>query len=117
MGLAISSQIIALLTFPGVVAHEVVEQLVCRWSGVAVLDVCYFRFVNPRGYVIHEPALKVRKSLLIGLGPFFVNSLLVALVAFPAVLPALEFRVSIVQSYVLEIRPGTWVFQATVRVV
>jgi hypothetical protein len=101
MGLAIPSQIIALLTFPGVVAHEVVEQLFCRWLGVAVLDVCYFHFGNPPGYVTHEPKLPMRQSLLIGLGPFFVNSLLGALVAFPAVLPALEFRVSTVQSYVL----------------
>jgi hypothetical protein len=43
----------------------------------------------------------MRQSLWIGLGPFFVNSLLGALVAFPTVLPALEFRVSTVQGYVL----------------
>jgi hypothetical protein len=101
MGLAIPSQIVALLTFPGVVAHEVVEQLFCRWLGIAVLDVCYFRFGNPPGYVSHEPKLPVRQSLWIVLGPFFVNSLLGALVAFPAVLAALEFRVSSVQGYVL----------------
>lgn len=101
MGLAIPSQIVALLTFPGVVAHEVVEQLFCRWLGVAVLDVCYFRFGNPPGYVTLEPKLPMRQSLWIVLGPFFVNSLLGALVAFPAVLPALEFRVSSVQGYVL----------------
>jgi hypothetical protein len=101
MGLAIPSQIVALLTFPGVVAREVVEQFFCRWLGVAVLDVCYFRFGSPPGYVAHEPKLPVRQSLWIGLGPFFVNSLLGALVAFPAVLPALELRVSNAQSYVL----------------
>lgn len=101
MGLAIPSQIIALLTFPGVVVYEVVEQLFCRWSGVAILDVCYFRFGNPAGYVIHEPALDLRRSLVVGLGPFFVNSLLGVLVAFPSVLPALEFRVSTVPSYIL----------------
>jgi hypothetical protein len=99
MGLAIPNQILVLLTFPGVVAHEVVEQLFCRWLGVAVLDVCYFRFGNPTSYVFHEPSLNVRDSLAVGLGPFFVNSLLGALIAFPAVLPALEFRVSTVQSY------------------
>ena len=101
MGLAIPSQIVALLTFPGVVAHEVVEQLFCRWLGVALFDVCYFRFGNPSGYVNHEPKLPMRQSLWIGLGPFFVNSQLGALVAFPTVLPALEFRVSTVQGYVL----------------
>jgi hypothetical protein len=39
--------------------------------------------------------------MVIGLGPFLVNSLLGALVAFPVVLAALEFRVSTPQSYVL----------------
>lgn len=101
MGLAIPSQIVALLTFPGVVVHEVMEQLFCRWAGVAVLNVCYFRLGNPAGHVIHEPDLDLRKSLAIGLGPFFVNSLLGMLLAFPVVLPALEFRVSTSQGYIL----------------
>jgi hypothetical protein len=101
MGLAIPSQIVALLTFPGVVLHEVIEQLFCRWLGVAVLDVCYFRFGNPAGYITHEPKLQLRKSLWIALGPFLVNSLLGALVAFPAILTAWEFRVSTTPSYIL----------------
>lgn len=101
MGRANFSQIVALLTFPGVVVHEVAELLFCRWLGVAVLDVCYFRFGNPAGYVIPEPSLGVRELLWIGLGPLFVNSLLGALIAFPSVFPALEFGTSSVGGYIL----------------
>jgi hypothetical protein len=78
-----------------------VEQLYCRWSGIAVVEVCYFRFGNPAGYLIHEPSLNLRNSLVMGLGPFFSNSLLGAMVAFPSVLAVLEFRVSSVPSYIL----------------
>jgi hypothetical protein len=101
MGLALPSQVIALLTFPGVVMHEVVEQFFCRRLGVAILDVCYFRFGNPAGYVTPEPNLHWRKLLGITLGPFFVNSLLGVLVAFPAVLMAWAFHVSSTPGYVL----------------
>ena len=99
--LAIPSQVVALVTFPGVVLHEVVEQLFCRWLRVAVGNVCYLRFGTPPGFVIHEPPANVRQALLIGLGPFLVNSLLAALMAFPFVLPALEFRVSATEGYIL----------------
>jgi hypothetical protein len=101
MGLAIPSQILALLTFPGVVLHEFMEQLFCRWLGVAVLKVVYIRFGNPAGYVTHEPKLDLRRSLWIALGPFFLNSLLGALVALPAALTAWEFRVTSTPSYIL----------------
>jgi hypothetical protein len=101
MALALPYKIVALLTFPGVVVHEVVEQLFCRWRRVAILNVCYFRFDNPAGFVIHEPDIEVHQMLWISLGPLVVNSLLGALIAFPAILPALEFRVATVQSYVL----------------
>lgn len=99
--MAILSQFVALLTFPGVVMHQAVEQLFCRWARVAVVNVCYFQLGNPAGYVVHEPGLNLSKSLLIGLGPFFVNSLLGALVAFPAALTALEFRVATLPGYVV----------------
>jgi hypothetical protein len=99
--LAIPSQVIALLTFPGVVLHEVVVQLLCRWLRIAMGDVCYIRFGSPAGYVIHEPPADVCQALVLGLGPFFVNSILGAFIAFPAIFPALEFRVSTTGGYVL----------------
>lgn len=44
-----------------------------RHEGV---EVCYFRFGNPAGYVIHELPPSVWKHVLIGIGPLFVNTVL-----------------------------------------
>lgn len=46
--------LISIVTFPGVIVHEMAHQIFCRLCGVAVFDVCYFRFGNPSGYVVHE---------------------------------------------------------------
>ena len=78
--------IIALLTFPGVIVHELAHQFFCRLLKVPVFKVCYIRVGNPSGYVIHEHPHSPWKSLLIGYGPLLVNSIVGTLIAFPAVL-------------------------------
>ena len=83
--------IIAILTFPGVIVHELAHQLFCRINNVAVIDVCYFRVGNPCGYVTHEYPKSPYKSILIGIGPFFVNTILGAVIAFPAAIPIMHF--------------------------
>jgi hypothetical protein len=83
--------LISLLTFPGVIVHEIAHQFFCRLAKVAVLDVKYFRLSNPAGYVIHEIPQKTSQHLLIGLGPLFVNTIAGALIAFPAILPTYTF--------------------------
>lgn len=97
----IPGPLIALLTWPGVIVHEMAHQLFCRWAGVAIFDVCYFRFGNPAGYVIHEPARTGAQSILIGIGPFIVNSVVGALIAAPASIPVLQFQSGTVVDYVL----------------
>lgn len=77
--------VISIVTFPGVIVHELAHQLFCRWFRVPVFDVCYFRTENPVGYVIHENALKNYQTILIAIGPFFINTILAFLVALPAV--------------------------------
>lgn len=84
--------IISLLTFPGVIVHELAHQLFCRLARVAVLDVRYFRFGNPAGYVVHEPARRKGQAILIGIGPFFVNTIVGGLIALPASIPVLKFN-------------------------
>jgi hypothetical protein len=76
--------IIALLTFPGIIVHEMAHQFFCRITGTAVLNVCYFRIGNPAGYVVHEAARSPGKSLLISIAPFFFNTIVGALIAAPA---------------------------------
>ncbi len=83
--------IISFVTFPGVIVHEMAHQLFCRWQRVAVFDVCYFRIGNPAGYVIHERPRTAWQNLLIAIGPFFVNTILGALIALPGAIPVLKF--------------------------
>ena len=68
--------LISIATFPGVIVHELAHVAFCRLTGTRVLKVCYFRVGNPAGYVIHEQPRSVWRHILIGIGPFFFNTLL-----------------------------------------
>lgn len=78
-----------MVTFPGIIVHELAHQLFCRWFKIPVFEVCYFRTQNPMGYVIHEKAPKKYQALMISIGPFLINTVLGFLIAFPA---ALQFK-------------------------
>lgn len=88
--------LISILTFPGVIAHEIGHRLFADWAKVPVYKVCYFRVGNPAGYVIHGPVNSLRASFLISVGPLIVNTLLCALITFSAVFPM----------YILEVENG-----------
>ncbi|MBN2099112.1 MAG: DUF3267 domain-containing protein [Dehalococcoidia bacterium] len=79
-------QIITLLTFPGVIIHELAHVLCCLLTGTRVIKVRLFRFGNPAGYVIHEHPSSAWKTILIGVGPFFVNTVLGLVIALSAFL-------------------------------
>jgi hypothetical protein len=83
--------LIQIATFPGVIVHEIAHQLFCRMTGTAVFDVCYFRVGNPAGYVIHERASTPGKQLLISIAPFFINTILGALIAAPSAIAVFTF--------------------------
>lgn len=68
--------IITCLTFPGVMVHEFGHQVFCRLTATQVQEVCYFCFDDPAGYVIHARPVSIWKHMLIGIGPFIVNSIL-----------------------------------------
>jgi hypothetical protein len=87
----IPGPVIAAITFPGVMIHELAHQLFCRAFKIPVYQVCYFRFGNPAGYVIHGKSDRWLHQVLISAGPFFINSLLGALLSFPSALRAFEF--------------------------
>lgn len=97
----IPGQLVALATFPGVVVHEVAHMWFCKLRGVAVLDVCFFRFGNPVGYVAHEEIKDFNTAFLVSVGPFIVNSLLCMFICFPAFLPMYTFGVTSLPSYFL----------------
>lgn len=83
--------IIALVTFPGVIVHEFAHYLFCRIFRVAVFEVCFLRVGNPAGYVIHEHPRFAWQSVMIGVGPFFVNTITGAIIGLPAACAVFEF--------------------------
>ena len=89
----IPGQVIALLTFPGVIIHEAGHLFFCRLFKLQVFDVCFFRFGNPAGYVIHQEIRDFRAQFFVSMGPFFVNTLLCAVFCATAFLPVWELKV------------------------
>ena len=59
----------------------------CRLFRLAVYDVCFFRFGNPAGYVIHERTDNFRAFFFVSLGPFFLNTRLCMVFCTAAFLP------------------------------
>jgi hypothetical protein len=93
--------IVSTATFPGVIIHEAGHMLACRIRRVAVFDVCFFRFGNPAGYVLHEPIEDFNTAFLVSVGPLFANTLLCILICFPTYLPMRYFGVPSAFSYAL----------------
>jgi hypothetical protein len=89
----IPGQIIAVLTFPGVIVHETAHLFFCKLFKLKVYDVCFFRYGNPAGYVIHEQSENFTAQFFVSLGPFFVNTLLCVVFCTAAFLPVWELKV------------------------
>lgn len=97
----IPGQFISLLTFPGVIVHELAHQFFCRLYKVPVFKVVYYQFDNPTGYVLHERVDNKFHGIMISVGPFIVNSVVGALIALPASLPVFEFHTAGLLDYLL----------------
>lgn len=93
--------VITLLTFPGVIVHELAHQLFCRYFKIPVFKVVYFQLGNPAGYVLHERAANKAQGILISVGPFIVNTVVGALISLPAALPVFVFNTAGPLDYVL----------------
>jgi hypothetical protein len=70
------SKFIALINLPGIVMHEMSHKFFCDWAKVKVFKVCYFRFGNPAGYVVHETPGKFTQSFFISMGPLIVGTII-----------------------------------------
>jgi hypothetical protein len=84
--------LITIVTFPGVIVHELAHQLFCRLYKIPVFKVVYFQAQNPAGYVLHERVDNKFQGMMIGVGPFFVNSVLGALIALPSALSVMKYN-------------------------
>ncbi len=72
------------LTLPGIMAHQGARKLLCQAMGTEVIEVCWFQWDYPLGYVVHEDPDAVWKQYVIGLGPVFLNLALASLLALAA---------------------------------
>lgn len=93
--------IVSLITFPGVVVHELAHQICCRICKVPVFKVVYFQMANPTGYVLHETTDNHWHQLFISTGPFLFNTLVGGLIALPASLPVFTFDNANIFHYLL----------------
>jgi hypothetical protein len=93
--------LVTILTFPGVIVHEAAHMLFCKMRGIAVFDVCFFRFENPCGYVVHEKIDDFTSAFLVSVGPFILNSFLCIFICLPAYLPMQVFNIQEPLSLVL----------------
>lgn len=84
--------LISLVTFPGVIVHELAHQIFCYLCGMKVLEVKYFQMRNPSGYVVHESTDHPGKVFLTSMGPFFVNTILGLLIILPASIEVIAFK-------------------------
>jgi hypothetical protein len=113
----IPGPIIAALTFPGVIVHECGHLFFCRLFKIPVYQVCFFRFGNPAGYVIHEKPKSFAALFFISTGPFFANTLLCVVFCTAAFLPVWELKVFDPLAYFfywLGLRIGMHAFPSTV---
>lgn len=85
--IAVRSYIPSLLTFPGVVLRQAIHIGLCRLLGVKVLDVRYFRYDTPSGYVLHEMPKSFQTSLTLALGPLVIHSVLCTVLCALALVP------------------------------
>lgn len=71
----IPGPIIALITFPGVIMHEIAHRFICDLLHIPVYDINYFSMDDKRsGHVYHEKTEHVIHAFLIGFAPLFINS-------------------------------------------
>jgi len=68
--------ILSYITFPGVIAHEFAHAWACRRMGIRIHKICYLRFGNPLGYVLHDAPAYAIQHILVAVAPFFVSTVL-----------------------------------------
>jgi hypothetical protein len=80
----ISGPAFALLTFPGVIMHEIAHRFMCDILQIPVYDINYFSGGDTQaGHVCHYKTDNVNHDLLIGFAPLIINSLFCMLFTLP----------------------------------
>ena len=71
---------------PGVLTHEMSHHIFCKMFNVKVIKVCYYNFKDSSGYVRHERPKHLYQDVLIAIAPFFLNTFIGSLVAYPTII-------------------------------
>ena len=71
---------------PGVVIHELSHHIFCIIFNIKVIKVCYYNFKDSSGYVRHERPKHLYQDVLIAVAPFFLNTFIGGLVAYPTII-------------------------------
>ena len=75
---------------PGVMTHELSHHIFCIIFKAKVIEVCYYNFKDSSGYVQHERPKHLYQDILIATAPFFLNTFLGGLIAYPTVINKLS---------------------------
>ena len=75
---------------PGVVTHELSHHIFCIIFNAKVTKVCYYNFKDSSGYIQHERPKHLYQDVLIAVAPFFLNTFLGGLVAYPTIINKLQ---------------------------
>ena len=71
---------------PGVVIHELSHHFFCIIFNTKVIKVCYYNFKDSSGYVQHKRPKHLYQDVLIAVAPFFLNTFIGGLVAYPIII-------------------------------
>jgi hypothetical protein len=88
-------KVIAYLTFPGVIVHELAHATMCKLCGVRIHEICYFQLirgdVGSVGYVLHDRPKHFWQQVLISFAPLAINTLAGAVIAMPSAMAVTAF--------------------------
>ena len=76
----------SVFNMPGVITHELSHYLFCIIFNAKVIEVCYYNFKDSSGYVRHERPKHLYQDIFIATAPFFCNTFLGSLVAYPTII-------------------------------
>lgn len=80
----IPAEMVALITFPGVILHEVSHRFFCDIFNIPVCYIDYFSPQKTAGQVIHAPIKSGHQALLVSIAPLIINSLACIILTLPA---------------------------------
>ena len=88
----------SIFNLPGVVVHELSHEFFCKVFNVKVIKVSYYNFHDSSGYVLHEEPKYLYQDVLIATAPFFLNSLIGAIIALQIMINN-QFQISNLDDY------------------